>query len=68
MKKLTIIILFILTAFSVKAMNHDVDAQTWCKSVGMGWNLGNSLESAGAFWDYDKYDWTNVWEKDYAKW
>ena len=68
MKKLTIIILFILTAFSVKAMNHDVDAQTWCKSVVMGWNLGNSLESAGAFWDYDKYDWTNVWEKDYAKW
>ena len=68
MKQLTVITLISLLSLSVKAMDHDIDAQTWCKNVVMGWNLGNALESAGGDWDYDNYAWTNVWEKDYAKW
>ena len=48
MKKLTIITLISLLSLSVKAMDYDVDAQTWCKNVVMGWNLGNALESEGA--------------------
>ena len=48
MKKLTIITLISLLSLSVKAMDHDLDAQTWCKNVVMGWNLGNALESEGA--------------------
>ena len=47
MKKLTIITLISLLSLSVKAMDHDLDAQTWCKNVVMGWNLGNALESEG---------------------
>lgn len=47
MKKLTIITLISLLSLSVKAMDYDVDAQTWCKNVVMGWNLGNALESEG---------------------
>ena len=68
MKQLTVITLISLLSLSVKAMDHDIDAQTWCKNVVMGWNLGNALESAGGAWDYDNYAWTNVWEKDYSKW
>lgn len=68
MKQLTLITLISLLSLSVKAMDHDIDAQTWCKNVVMGWNLGNALESAGGDWDYDNYAWTNVWEKDYTKW
>lgn len=48
MKKLTIITLISLLSLSVKAMDYDLDAQTWCKNVVMGWNLGNALESEGA--------------------
>ena len=47
MKKLTIITLISLLSLSVKAMDYDLDAQTWCKNVVMGWNLGNALESEG---------------------
>ena len=68
MKQLTLITLISLLSLSVKAMDHDIDAQTWCKNVVMGWNLGNALESAGGDWDYDNYAWTNVREKDYSKW
>ena len=48
MKQLTVITLISLLSLSVKAMDHDIDAQTWCKNVVMGWNLGNALESEGA--------------------
>ena len=27
-----------------------LDARAWTRSVKMGWNLGNALESAGADW------------------
>ena len=63
-----IILLLAIISIQSRAMEHDVDAQTWCKNVVMGWNLGNALESAGGAWDYDNYSWTNVWEKDYSKW
>lgn len=63
-----IILLLAIISIQSRAMEHDVDAQTWCKNVVMGWNLGNALESAGGAWDYDNYVWTNVWEKDYSKW
>ena len=47
MKQLTAI--FIIALFSIQsmAMGYDIDAQTWCKNVVMGWNLGNSLEAEG---------------------
>lgn len=47
MKKLTIITLISFLSLSVEAMDYDLDAQTWCKNVVMGWNLGNALESEG---------------------
>ena len=47
MKKLTAIILLALMSIQSRAMDYDVDAQTWCKNVVMGWNLGNALESEG---------------------
>ena len=70
MKKLTAIILLALMSIQSRAMDYDVDAQTWCKNVVMGWNLGNALESAGAGWDYENYDWDwqNAWQKDISIW
>lgn len=68
MKKLTIVTLLAVFSLQLRAMEYDVDAQTWCRNVVMGWNLGNALESAGAGWDSDKYDWVNMWEKDFSKW
>ena len=40
-----IILLLAIISIQSRAMEHDVDAQTWCKNVVMGWNLGNSLEA-----------------------
>lgn len=42
-----IILLLSIISIQSRAMEHDVDAQTWCKNVVMGWNLGNSLEAEG---------------------
>ena len=48
MKHLKAIILILaIISIQSRAMEHDVDAQTWCKNVVMGWNLGNSLEAEG---------------------
>ena len=49
-------------------MDYDMDAQEWCREVTMGWNLGNSLESAGGNWNYDKYGWENIWNNNYNEW
>ena len=46
----------------------DIDAREWTKGVSMGWNLGNSLESAGAAWDDATGTWNNAWIKDYNQW
>ena len=48
MKKAIILMLAVLSVGTIKAMDHDIDAQTWCKNVVMGWNLGNSLEAEGS--------------------
>ena len=42
-----IILLLAIISIQSRAMEHDVDAQTCCKNVVMGWNLGNSLEAEG---------------------
>ena len=42
-----IILLLAIISIQSRAMEHDMDAQTWCKNVVMGWNLGNSLEAEG---------------------
>ena len=68
MKKSLFILLTFLSFGTMKAMDHDMDANTWCKSVVMGWNLGNALESAGAEWDDAAYGWKNIWEKNYDNW
>lgn len=47
MKKLSIFLLLAFISIHSRAMEHDVDAQTWCKNIVMGWNLGNSLEAEG---------------------
>ena len=48
MKHLKAIILILaIISIQSRAMEHDVDAQKWCKNVVMGWNLGNSLEAEG---------------------
>ncbi len=46
----------------------EMDAQTWCRSVKAGWNLGNSLESAGGSWDNSSWTWTDVWREDRNTW
>ena len=46
----------------------DIDARQWTKSVRMGWNLGNALESAGATWDDATGTWKNQWVDDYNEW
>lgn len=68
MKTLLTVIAALLFWGQAKAIDYDMDAQTWCRSVVMGWNLGNSLESCSGNWDYDRYDWINVGETDYNKW
>ena len=68
MKKSLFILLTFLSFGTMKAMDHDMDAHTWCKSVVMGWNLGNALESAGAEWDDAAYGWKNIREKNYDNW
>lgn len=68
MKNSLFILLTFLSFGTMKAMDHDMDAHTWCKSVVMGWNLGNALESAGAEWDDAAYGWKNIWEKNYDNW
>ncbi len=46
----------------------EMDAQTWCRSVKMGWNLGNAFESCGANWDDATGTWKDTWVKDYNEW
>lgn len=46
----------------------DTDAREWTKSIRMGWNLGNALESAGATWDNATGGWKDTWIKDYNEW
>src|SRR5574344_2605474 len=46
----------------------DEDAHAWSKDIGMGWNLGNSFESAGAVWDDANSIWTNISIKDFNEW
>lgn len=50
------------------ATGMDMDAQTWCRTVKAGWNLGNSLESAGGTWNNTDWTWTDVWQPDRNKW
>jgi endoglucanase len=57
-----------LAAVAPDSTGMTMDAQTWCQSVKAGWNLGNSLESAGGSWDNSSWTWTNVWEADRNKW
>lgn len=45
-----------------------MSAHDFTKSVIMGWNLGNALESAGADWDNDNQKWINTWDDDYNEW
>lgn len=46
----------------------DIEAREWTKSVRMGWNLGNALESAGATWDDATGTWKNQWVSDLNEW
>ena len=50
------------------ATGMEMDAQTWCRTVKAGWNLGNSLESAGGTWNNTDWTWTDVWQPDRNKW
>lgn len=45
-----------------------LDARAWTRSVKMGWNLGNALESAGADWDDATGTWTKVWMTNRNEW
>ena len=65
MKKTIITLFAVIATTTATAMDHDMDAQEWCREVTMGWNLGNSLESAGGNWNYDKYGWENIWNNNY---
>ncbi len=46
----------------------ETDAQTWTSSVRMGWNLGNSFESAGGEWDDNSGTWENIWMANRNEW
>lgn len=46
----------------------EMDAQAMTKSIAMGWNLGNSFESAGADWDGSTQQWKNPWITDRNEW
>ena len=50
------------------ASGMDEDALTWTRGVSMGWNLGNSFESAAGEWDDATGTWKNVWIADRNKW
>ena len=43
MKKTIVALIALATSYTSLAMDHDVEAQQWCRNVVMGWNLGNSL-------------------------
>ncbi len=45
-----------------------MSAQEWCKNVSAGWNLGNSLESAGGTWDNTTWTFVNVFRSDANTW
>lgn len=45
-----------------------MNAHDFSRSVVMGWNLGNALESAGADWNNATQKWTNTWVTDYNEW
>ena len=46
MKKTIVALIALATSYTSLAMDHDVEAQQWCRNVVMGWNLGNSLEAS----------------------
>ncbi|MBR3472303.1 MAG: glycoside hydrolase family 5 protein [Prevotella sp.] len=46
----------------------ETDACSWTSSVRMGWNLGNSMESAGGEWDDSSGTWKNVWQANRNEW
>ena len=48
MKKAIVALLALAASCKSIAMDHDVEAQQWCRNVVMGWNLGNSLEASGS--------------------
>ncbi len=58
----------VLAAAEPDETGMTMDAQTWCKSVKAGWNLGNSFESAGGTWNNADWTWTDVWQEDRNKW
>ena len=58
----------VLAAAEPDETGMTMDAQTWCKSVKAGWNLGNSLESAGGSWNNSDWTWYDVWQPDRNKW
>ena len=78
MKKRNIILLFAFACVNyisaqtldipADATGMDKDAQTWTKEIKMGWNLGNSLESAGADWDDTNSKWINIFVTDFNEW
>ena len=68
MKKTIISLIAVIITTTTCAMDHDIDAQQWCRKVTMGWNLGNAFESAGAGWNYEKYAWENIWQQNYNEW
>jgi len=45
-----------------------MNAHDFTKSVVMGWNLGNALESSGADWNNTTQKWTNTWVSNYNEW
>ena len=74
-RKTTLAVIFGISSLCVNAQTvapdntgMDIDAREWTKGVSMGWNLGNSLESAGAAWDDATGTWNNAWIKDYNQW
>lgn len=75
-RKIFIFSLFLVTG-TVSAQNTetppnatgmDVDAHTWTQEIKMGWNLGNSFESAGAEWDDANSTWKNIYMTDFNEW
>ncbi len=44
------------------------DAIAWTYNIVAGWNLGNSLESAGGEWDDATGTWSNIWVQDRNNW
>lgn len=76
-KKVILLFLFMVMTNAVSGQTPETlpdttgmgkDAQTWVKEIKMGWNLGNSLESAGAQWDDANGTWINISVTDFNEW